>query len=73
MKAIRFRQHGEPADVLTVEEAPVPEPGEGQVRAKRKVVSASHGVFFRLGCRPSMERRRCGSFQILRMVAAIFV
>jgi hypothetical protein len=42
-------------------------------RAKCKVVSARHGVFLRLGCRPRMERRRCGAFLILRMVAAIFV
>jgi len=34
MKAIRFRQHGEPADVLMVDECPVPEPREGEVRVR---------------------------------------
>ena len=34
MKAIRFRQHGEPAKVLAVEERPVPDPGHGEVRVR---------------------------------------
>ena len=34
MKAIRFQNYGEPADVLTVTEQPVPQPGAGQVRLK---------------------------------------
>src|SRR5271167_3990539 len=34
MKAIRFDQYGEPADVLTVTEQPVPRPGAGEVRVK---------------------------------------
>ena len=34
MQAISFRQHGKPANVLTVEERPVPEPGEGEVRLR---------------------------------------
>jgi NADPH:quinone reductase len=32
MKAIRFAQYGEPAQVLTVQECPLPEPGNGEVR-----------------------------------------
>ena len=32
MKAIRFGQYGEPAQVLTVQECPLPEPGKGEVR-----------------------------------------
>jgi NADPH:quinone reductase len=34
MKAIRFDRYGEPTDVLTVAEQPVPQPGPGQVRLK---------------------------------------
>ncbi|QHA02457.1 zinc-binding dehydrogenase [Streptomyces broussonetiae] len=34
MKAIRFARHGEPTDVLVVEDVSVPEPGEGQVRVR---------------------------------------
>jgi NADPH2:quinone reductase len=34
MKSIRFRQYGEPADVLAVEERPVPEPGNGEARVR---------------------------------------
>ena len=34
MKAICFDHYGEPADVLTVTEQPVPQPGAGQVRLK---------------------------------------
>jgi len=36
MKAVRFDRYGEPADVLTVTEQPVPEPGPGEVRLKIK-------------------------------------
>jgi NADPH:quinone reductase len=34
MKCVRFRQYGEPAKVLTVEECPVPEPGREEVRVR---------------------------------------
>lgn len=34
MRAIRFAQHGEPSSVLAVEDVPVPEPGEGEVRVR---------------------------------------
>jgi NADPH:quinone reductase-like Zn-dependent oxidoreductase len=34
MKVISFRHHGEPGDVLTVDERPVPEPREGEVRVR---------------------------------------
>jgi NADPH2:quinone reductase len=34
MKAIRFAQFGEPAQVLTVQEDPLPEPGKGEVRVR---------------------------------------
>ncbi|MGW4205293.1 zinc-dependent alcohol dehydrogenase family protein [Streptomyces sp. NPDC004726] len=34
MKAIRFAQHGEPTEVLTVEDLTIPEPGEGQVKVR---------------------------------------
>ncbi len=34
MKAIRFAQYGEPAQVLTVQECPLPEPGKGEVRVR---------------------------------------
>lgn len=34
MKAIRFGQYGEPAQVLTVQECPLPEPGKGEVRVR---------------------------------------
>ncbi|GHO47386.1 zinc-dependent alcohol dehydrogenase family protein [Ktedonospora formicarum] len=34
MKAIRFKQYGEPAKVLEVQECPLPEPGEGEVRVR---------------------------------------
>lgn len=32
MRALRFHHHGEPADVLRLEHAPVPEPGPGRIR-----------------------------------------
>jgi NADPH:quinone reductase-like Zn-dependent oxidoreductase len=32
MKAIRFDHHGEPVKVLAIEERPVPEPVDGEVR-----------------------------------------
>ncbi|HEX4204505.1 MAG TPA: zinc-dependent alcohol dehydrogenase family protein [Ktedonobacteraceae bacterium] len=34
MKAIRFAQYGEPAQVLTVQECLLPEPGKGEVRVR---------------------------------------
>ena len=34
MKAIRFAQYGEPAQVLAVEEGPLPQPGPGDVRVR---------------------------------------
>jgi NADPH:quinone reductase-like Zn-dependent oxidoreductase len=34
MKSVRFRQYGEPADVLAVEESPVPEPGRDEARVR---------------------------------------
>jgi len=34
MKAIRFAQYGEPAQVLTIQECPLPEPGKGEVRVR---------------------------------------
>ncbi|WP_066954499.1 zinc-dependent alcohol dehydrogenase family protein [Streptomyces lushanensis] len=34
MKAVRFDQYGEPAKVLAVEDLPLPEPGEGEVRVR---------------------------------------
>jgi NADPH:quinone reductase-like Zn-dependent oxidoreductase len=34
MKAVRFDRYGEPADVLTVTDQPVPAPGAGEVRVK---------------------------------------
>lgn len=34
MKAIRFDHYGEPVDVLTVTEQPLPQPGAGEVRVK---------------------------------------
>jgi NADPH:quinone reductase len=37
MKAIRFDHYGEPAEVLTVTEQAVPQPGAGQVRVKMRL------------------------------------
>jgi NADPH:quinone reductase len=37
MKAVRFDHYGEPTDVLSVTEQPVPEPGPGEVRLKIKL------------------------------------
>src|SRR5258708_33590231 len=34
MRAIQFDQYGEPAKVLTVQESPLPEPGNGEVRVR---------------------------------------
>ena len=34
MKSVRFRQYGEPAKVLAVEERPVPEPGKDEARVR---------------------------------------
>ncbi|GGF27840.1 NADP-dependent oxidoreductase [Subtercola lobariae] len=32
MRTVRFHDYGEPADVLTLENAPIPEPGPGRIR-----------------------------------------
>jgi NADPH:quinone reductase-like Zn-dependent oxidoreductase len=34
MRAIRFHQYGEPADVLRLEDAPIPNPGAGHIRVR---------------------------------------
>ena len=34
MKAIRFDHHGEPIEVLAIEERPAPEPVDGEVRSR---------------------------------------
>lgn len=34
MKAVRFDQYGEPAKVITVDDLPLPEPGEGEARVR---------------------------------------
>jgi NADPH:quinone reductase-like Zn-dependent oxidoreductase len=34
MKSVRFRQYGEPAEVLAVEERPIPEPGPEEARVR---------------------------------------
>jgi NADPH:quinone reductase-like Zn-dependent oxidoreductase len=34
MKCVRFHHYGEPADVLEVEECPVPEPGQEEARVR---------------------------------------
>jgi len=34
MKAIQFERHGEPAQVLAVQERPIPAPGKGEVRIR---------------------------------------
>ena len=34
MRALRFHQHGPPADVLRLDEVPTPEPGPGEVRVR---------------------------------------
>lgn len=39
MKAIRFEQYGEPAQVLTVQQCPQPQPGKGEVRGVRMLAS----------------------------------
>ncbi len=37
MRAVRFASFGEPADVLTVENIPAPQPGPGQVLVRVQV------------------------------------
>ncbi|MGW0994715.1 zinc-dependent alcohol dehydrogenase family protein [Streptomyces sp. NPDC002520] len=56
MKAIRFAHHGEPSDVLTVEDVPLPEPGEGQVRVRmvETPVNPSDLLYVR-GCYAGVE------------------
>ncbi|MEL6614718.1 MAG: alcohol dehydrogenase catalytic domain-containing protein, partial [Bacteroidota bacterium] len=34
MRALRFHRHGPPAEVLTLDDLPMPEPGPGQVRVR---------------------------------------
>jgi NADPH:quinone reductase len=34
MKSVRFEQYGEPTKVLSVEDRPIPEPGEGEARVR---------------------------------------
>ena len=34
MRALRFHEHGPPADVLQLDEIPTPEPGQGEVRVR---------------------------------------
>jgi len=40
VRRVRYYEYGEP-DVLTLEEAPVPEPGPGQVRLRAEVIGAN--------------------------------
>ena len=40
MRRVRYYEYGDP-DVLTLEEAPVPEPGPGQVRLRAEVIGAN--------------------------------
>lgn len=41
MKAIRFNQYGEPAQVLAVQKHPAPEPGNEEVRVLYWLLSIS--------------------------------
>jgi NADPH:quinone reductase-like Zn-dependent oxidoreductase len=51
MRRVRYYEYGDP-DVLTLEEAPVPEPGPGQVRLRAEVIGANFV--------DTMFRRRAG-------------
>jgi NADPH2:quinone reductase len=65
MKAIVFEQFGEPADVLTLRDLPIPEPGPGQVRVRMiaspvnpadlMVVRGRYGVLPTLPATPGFE------------------
>src|SRR3954452_17297195 len=65
MKSIMFDHFGEPADVLSVREVPVPEPGPGQVRVRMiaspvnpsdlLVVRGRYGVLPTLPATPGFE------------------
>ena len=65
MRAIRFSRFGPPAEVLSLEELPLPEPGPGQVRLRlthRSInpsdlltVSGEYGRLPRLPATPGFE------------------
>ena len=74
MKSIMFDQFGEPAEVLSVREVPMPEPGPGQVRVRMiaspvnpsdlLVVRGRYGVLPKLPASVGLRRgggRRCRS------------
>ena len=56
MKALRFAKSGEPAKVLTVQECPLPEPGQGEVRVRMLAspVNPSDLLFVR-GLEPGIQ------------------
>lgn len=65
MKAVVFERFGEPSDVLTVQEVPIPEPGPGEVRVRMiaspvnpsdlLVVRGRYGVLPALPSSPGFE------------------
>jgi NADPH:quinone reductase len=56
MRRVRYYEYGEP-DVLTLEEAPVPEPGPGQVRLRAEVIGANFvDTMFRRGAGGIFQR-----------------
>jgi NADPH:quinone reductase-like Zn-dependent oxidoreductase len=65
MRAVRFEQFGEPADVLRVEDMTLPEPGPGQVRVRMRVrpinpsdlfmIRGTYGLLPRLPATPGFE------------------
>jgi NADPH:quinone reductase-like Zn-dependent oxidoreductase len=65
MRAVRFREFGEPGEVLEVEEVALPEPGLGQVRVRMRVrpinpsdlfaIRGRYGVLPKLPATPGME------------------
>src|SRR3954451_18354861 len=65
MKSIMFDQFGEPADVLSVRDVPMPEPGPGEVRVRMiaspvnpsdlLVVRGRYGVLPSLPATPGFE------------------
>jgi NADPH:quinone reductase-like Zn-dependent oxidoreductase len=64
MKAIRFDDHGDPVKVLAIEQRPVPEPGDGEVRVRilASPINPSYLLYVRDTMRASRrsfgERRR---------------
>lgn len=60
MKAIRFDHHGEPVKVLAIEERPVPEPVDGEVRVRilASPVNASDLLYVRGTMRASKRSLR---------------